>query len=109
MARLSEVGVRIREARKAAGLSRDGLATLSGVSRARIEALENGRAREVGYTAVRNLLRSVGLDLAITTYNRGRPTLEDLQRENEACEREGQVTAVLTAGGARCPPLRPDQ
>lgn len=67
MTYLYEAGARIREARKAAGLSRNRLAALSGVSRARIEALKNGRAHDVGYTAVHNLLRALGLDLTITT------------------------------------------
>jgi len=81
---LPEIGILIKRARRDANMTRDHLATLSGVSRARIEALENQRVPETGYNSVLTLLRVLGLDLAVTTFNRGRPTADDLRRENEA-------------------------
>jgi transcriptional regulator with XRE-family HTH domain len=83
MADLLEIGERIRRLRKEAGMTRERLAALSGVSRSRIEALENERAPEMGYSAIHQLLRALGQDLAVVTFNRRRPTLDDLQRENE--------------------------
>jgi transcriptional regulator with XRE-family HTH domain len=84
---LPDIGELIKRARRDASMTRDHLASLSGVSRARIEALENQRVPEMGYNCVLRLLRVLGLDLAVTTFNRGRPTADDLRRENEA-ERE---------------------
>jgi transcriptional regulator with XRE-family HTH domain len=81
---LPEIGELIKRARRNANMTRDHLATLSGVSRARIEALENQRAPEMGYNSVLTLLRVLGLDLAVTTFNRGRLTADDLRRENDA-------------------------
>jgi transcriptional regulator with XRE-family HTH domain len=81
---LPDIGELIKRARRDANLTRDHLSSLSGVSRARIEALENQRVPEMGYNSILRLLRVLGLDLAVTTFNRGRPTADDLRRENEA-------------------------
>jgi transcriptional regulator with XRE-family HTH domain len=86
MAELLDIAATVKQLRTAAGLSREELAQRSGVSRARIEALENERAPEMGYTSVHRLLRALGQDLVITTFNRGRPTAEDIRRENELME-----------------------
>jgi transcriptional regulator with XRE-family HTH domain len=96
MLELLDIGELIKRARRDANMTRVHLATLSGVSRARIEALENQRVPEMGYNSVLRLLRVLGLDLAVTTFNRGRPTADDLRRENEA-ERE-RVKSPAAAG-----------
>jgi hypothetical protein len=56
---------------RGANMTRDHLATLAGLSRARIEALENKRVPEMGCSAVLRLLRVLSLDLAVITFNRG--------------------------------------
>jgi transcriptional regulator with XRE-family HTH domain len=86
MPELLDIGETIKRLRREAGVTREQLAALSDVSRARIEALENQRAPDMGYNAVCRLLRALGQDLVLTTFNRGRPTADDLRRENEAIE-----------------------
>ncbi len=81
MTDLAEVGGAVRQRRKELGLSREQLATAAGVSRARIEALENGRAVEMGFQNLLQILNAIGLDFRLTELNRRRPTLEDLQKE----------------------------
>jgi transcriptional regulator with XRE-family HTH domain len=70
---------RIRSERKARGWSQQHLADAAGVSRARLEALENGRARDVTFSTASQLLEALGLEFRIGTANRGRPTLEELR------------------------------
>ena len=81
MATLIELGERIKATRKAKGLSQIRLAEKSGVSRARIEALENARIAEIGFKHLMRILNALDLDLRVTELNRGRPTLEDLTDE----------------------------
>jgi transcriptional regulator with XRE-family HTH domain len=78
---LVELGERVKTARKAKGWSQTKLAEKSGVSRARIEALENARIAEIGFKHLMRVMNSLGLDMRITQLNRGRPTLEDLTAE----------------------------
>lgn len=78
---LDEVAVRIRAQRRALGLTQHELANRARVSRALIAELESGRLPELGFKKLVRILRAVGLDLRLTTFNRRRPTLEDLVRE----------------------------
>jgi transcriptional regulator with XRE-family HTH domain len=80
---LIELGALIKATRKQKGWSQASLATKSGVSRARIEALENGRIAEIGFKNLVRLMNALGLDLRVTQLNASRPTLEDLTREDE--------------------------
>lgn len=80
---LEEIGARLRAARKARGLTQTALGERAGVSRAQIDRLENGRLADVGVAALGRLLAVVGLELRLGDANRGRPTLEDLAREEE--------------------------
>jgi transcriptional regulator with XRE-family HTH domain len=82
MTDLVELGQAVRQRRAELGLSREQLAAVAGVSRARIEALENARAVEMGFQNLMQILNALGLDLRLTELNRQRPTLEDLQKEN---------------------------
>jgi transcriptional regulator with XRE-family HTH domain len=78
---LIEVGEVIKKARKAKGWSQTELSGKSGVSRARIEALENARIAEIGFKHLLRIMNALDLDLRVTQLNRGRPTLEDLAAE----------------------------
>jgi len=78
---LIELGARIKTARKDKGWSQTKLAQAAGVSRARLEALENTRIAEIGFKPLLRILQALGLDLRITEFNRRRPTLEDLAAE----------------------------
>jgi transcriptional regulator with XRE-family HTH domain len=78
---LIEIGELIKKTRRTKGWSQTELSEKSGVSRARIEALENARIAEIGFKHLRRIMNSLGLDLRVTQLNRGRPTLEDLAEE----------------------------
>jgi transcriptional regulator with XRE-family HTH domain len=78
---LIQLGERVKATRKAKGWSQTTLAEKSGVSRARIEALENARIAEIGFKHLMRVINALDLDLRITQLNRGRPTLEDLTAE----------------------------
>ena len=78
---LIELGERVKAARKSKGWSQTKLADAAGVSRARLEALENARLAEMGIKHLLRILNALDLDLRLTQLNRGRPTLEDLAAE----------------------------
>lgn len=81
MTDLVEIGQAVRKRRAERGQTREVLAAHSGVSRARIEALENERLAEIGFQNLTRILNALGLDLRLTELNRRRPTLEDLLKE----------------------------
>ena len=81
MSDLGEIAARIRVQRRALGLTQHELANRAKVSRALIAELETGRLPELGFKKLVRILHAVGLDLRLTTFNRQRPTLEDLVRE----------------------------
>ena len=78
---LIELGERVKAARKSKGWSQTKLAQAAGISRARLEALENARLAEMGIKHLLRILNALDLDLRLTQLNRGRPTLEDLAAE----------------------------
>lgn len=78
---LIELGERVKVARKSKGWSQTKLAQAAGISRARLEALENARLAEMGIKHLLRILNALDLDLRLTQFNRGRPTLEDLAAE----------------------------
>ncbi|MFN7999212.1 MAG: helix-turn-helix transcriptional regulator [Bryobacteraceae bacterium] len=79
---LNSLGARIAEARKAHGLTQTALARKAGLSRATLDALENGRAGELGFSKVTRLLAALGLELTIQTAAARRPTLDELMQED---------------------------
>jgi transcriptional regulator with XRE-family HTH domain len=79
---LVELGERVKTTRKSKGWSQTKLAQAAGVSRARLEALENARVAEIGFKHLLRILNALDLDLRLTQFNRGRPTLEDLTAED---------------------------
>ena len=82
MLALTDVGSRIAIARKGLKLSQKELASRAGISRATLEALENGRAGELGFSKLTRILAVLGLDLALQEENQQRPTLEQLRAED---------------------------
>jgi transcriptional regulator with XRE-family HTH domain len=79
---LEALGKSIAGRRKLARLTQTQLALRASVSRATITALETGVQRELGFNKIMAILTVLKLDLKMTEANLGRPTLEDLQREN---------------------------
>ena len=79
---LLSIGKRIAERRKTLKLSQTELAGKAGVSRATLDALENGRAGELGFSKVAKLLAALGLELTLQTASSQRPTLDELMQED---------------------------
>ncbi len=82
MLRLHSIGSLIAARRKTLGLRQSDLARKAGVSRATLEALENGRSGELGFSKVANILSALGLELKLQEANRQRPTLDELLEED---------------------------
>jgi len=80
---LASLGERIAQRRCALKLTQTALATHAKVGRATLDALENGRAGELGFSKIARILSALDLDLRLVEAGDGRPTLEDLMREND--------------------------
>ena len=80
---LPSIAEQVLSTRKAMRLSQTGLARKARISRATIDALENGRLGELGYTKVVNILTALGLELKVHEANARRPTLEELMSEDD--------------------------
>ena len=78
---LAQIGQVVRQARRSRRLSQDRLSRLSGVSRARIAALESERIGDITFRNLLNILQALDLDLRVVALNRQRPTLEDLRAD----------------------------
>lgn len=78
---LSWIGEQIAGRRKALGLSQAALAKKAGVGHSTLDALENGRLGELGFSKINKLLTALGMELALQETSARRPTLEDLMRE----------------------------
>src|SRR5690348_13709171 len=76
------IGAQIAEQRKRLKLSQTELSRKAGISRATLDALENGRAGELGFSKIGKLLAAVGLELVLQQASSQRPTLDDLMQEN---------------------------
>jgi transcriptional regulator with XRE-family HTH domain len=79
---LPSIAEQVVSRRKAMGLSQTGLARKARISRATLDALENGRLGELGYTKIVNILTALGLELKVHEANTRRPTLEELMSED---------------------------
>ena len=79
---LTYIGERIAQRRKTLKLSQTALARKAGISRATLDALENGRAAELGFSKVTKLLAALGLELKLSAASSQRPTLDELLQED---------------------------
>ena len=82
MSDLISIGTEIALRRKTLKLSQTDLARKAGVSRATLDALENGRAGELGYSKLAKLLAALGLELKLQPASSQRPTLDELMQED---------------------------
>ena len=87
---LIDLGEKIRETRCAQKLTQSELVQRSKVSRARLDALENGRISDIGFKKLMRVMNALGLDFRLTQLNDSRPTLEDLIEEDEHAPRVGR-------------------
>lgn len=79
---LTSIGQEIAERRKKLKLSQVELARKAATSRATLEALENGRAGELGFSKLTKLLAALGLELKLQAASSQRPTLDELLNED---------------------------
>ena len=82
MLTLRSLGRQIASRRKGLGLSQSDLARKAGISRATLDALENGRSGELGFSKVSNILSALSLELKLQEANLQRPTLDELLEED---------------------------
>jgi transcriptional regulator with XRE-family HTH domain len=82
MADLPSLGLQIADQRKKLKLSQSALSKQAGISRATLDALENGRAGEIGFSKLTRLLAVLGLELTLQPTASHRPTLDDLLKED---------------------------
>ena len=79
---LSALGERIARKRKDLGLTQSQLAQKARVGLSTLDALENARLGELGYSKITNILTALGLELRLQEKISGRrPTLEELMEE----------------------------
>ena len=79
---LVTLGGRIAGRRKSLKLTQAELSRKAGISRATLDALENGRAGELGFSKIAKLLTALGLELTVGPASSHRPTLDELMRED---------------------------
>jgi transcriptional regulator with XRE-family HTH domain len=89
---LVSLGKEIAGQRRNLRLSQTELARKAGISRATIDALENGRLGELGFAKLTKLLAALGLELKLQPAGVERPTLDDLleeDRDDQSLDRRG--------------------
>jgi len=82
MVSIQSVGQQIAAARQERGLRQADLAIRAGLSRATIDALENGRVSDIGISRLGRVLAAVGLELSVGPATNQRPTLDELLKED---------------------------
>jgi transcriptional regulator with XRE-family HTH domain len=78
---LSLLGEQIAAKRKTLRLTQPTLAKKARVGLSTLDALENGRLGELGYSKITNILTALGVELKLQEASAGRPTLEQLMEE----------------------------
>jgi transcriptional regulator with XRE-family HTH domain len=78
---LSLLGEQIAAKRKTLGLTQPMLAKKAKVGLSTLDALENGRLGELGYSKIINILTALGLELRLQEASARRPTLDELMEE----------------------------
>lgn len=81
MLTLPFLGEQIAARRRKLGLRQIDLAREALISRATLDALENGRSRELGFSKITRLLSVLGLSLNLQEAGSRRPTLDELLKE----------------------------
>jgi len=78
---LSSLGGQIATKRKALGLTQTALGKKARVGLSTLDALENGRLGELGYSKINNIVAALGLELKLQEASGRRPTLDELMEE----------------------------
>jgi transcriptional regulator with XRE-family HTH domain len=82
MLTLFSLGGEIATRRRKLGLSQSEFAQRASVSRATLDALENGRTGEVGFSKITKILSVLGLEIELQNAVARRPTLDQLMEED---------------------------
>ena len=82
MLSLSSLSEQIAKKRKSLGLSQSALAKKARIGLSTLDALENGRLGELGFTRITNILSALGLELKLQEASGRRPTLDELMEED---------------------------
>ena len=86
------LGEQIAAKRKSLGLTQPILAKRARIGLSTLDALENGRLGELGYSKITNILTALGLELKLQETKAGRPTLDELMEEgrnDQSLDRRG--------------------
>ena len=84
---LTQIGELIARKRKELGLSQPALARKAKVGLSTLDALENARLGELGFTKITNILSALGLELKLQEASARRPTLDELMKEEEQSDK----------------------
>jgi transcriptional regulator with XRE-family HTH domain len=79
---LTSIGEQIAKKRKAQRLTQPDLARKARVGLSTLDALENGRLGELGYSKITNILAALGMELKLQEAGTRRPTLDELMEED---------------------------
>jgi HTH-type transcriptional regulator / antitoxin HipB len=79
---LIEIGAKIAARRRDLGISQSELSRKTNISRSTLDALENGRIGELGFSKVTKILSALDLELKLHEGNLQRPTLQELLEED---------------------------
>ena len=82
MLTLSSLGSQIALKRKKLGLSQTALAKSASVGRSTLDALENDRIGELGFSKITKILAALGMELKLQEAGSRRPTLDQLMEED---------------------------
>ena len=81
MLTLSILGEQIADRRKTLGLSQAALAKKASVGHSTLDALENSRIGELGFSKIVKILSALGMELKLQETTSRRPTLDELMNE----------------------------
>jgi transcriptional regulator with XRE-family HTH domain len=79
MLALSSIGARIAAKRRALGLTQSRLARQASVGRSTLDALENARMEELGYSKIARILSALGMEFEVQDR---RSAADEIGREN---------------------------
>jgi transcriptional regulator with XRE-family HTH domain len=79
---LMEIGEKIAARRRDLGMTQSELSSKTHISRATLDALENGRIGELGFSKISRILSALDLELRLREGNFARPTLQELLEED---------------------------
>jgi transcriptional regulator with XRE-family HTH domain len=89
---LFSLGEQVTTRRRALGLTQLALAKKAKIGLSTLDALENGRLGELGYSKITNILSALSLELKLQEASARRPTLDELmeeERDDEGLDRRG--------------------